>query len=498
MTVSSHVATLSDLTLASLPRHVLRPGYDRKSIVPGIVHLGLGGFHRAHQAVYTDACLADGAKNWGITGVSLRNPATHDALAPQDNLYTLAARSGATEQLRVIGAIIKTMVAPEDPQALLTQLADPRIKIVSLTITEKGYLADLSSRSLIADHPDIRHDIANPASPRSALGYLVEAIRIRRSNGIVPFTVLCCDNLPHNGHLLRTLLVEFASLSDPGFGTFIMEEIACPSTMVDRIVPVTTDDDRTRISASLGLRDAWPVVTEPFSQWVIEDRFGNERPAWERHGAEFVADVSPYEQMKLRMLNGSHSAMAAIGRPIGLETVADLIADPAIRRFVGQYWREVAPTLDPRLDHQAYGDKIIARFDNTALRHRTTQLATDASQKIPQRILPPLMELRSAGRETPMMTFAIAAWMRSCAGEDEAGRNMPLNDPVFERWTSRPDQHSASPTEIVTAFTEHAGIFAAELKIDPRFAADLAVDLQAIRTRGMRGALQDLIERQAT
>jgi fructuronate reductase len=494
MNASSPFPILSDRTLADLPKTVLRPGYERGSVMPGIVHLGLGGFHRSHQAVYTDDCLKEGTTDWGIIGVSLRSSATRDALAPQDNLYTLAIRSGDAEQLRVIGALTETIVAPENPPALLARLTDPRIRIVSLTITEKGYMADLASGELIADHPDIRHDIANPMTPRSALGYLAAAIRLRRDSGIAPFTVLCCDNLPHNGRLLKDLLVTFADLSDRGLGAFIAEEIACPGTMVDRIVPMTGDADRARIATMLGLSDAWPVVTEPFSQWVIEDRFSNGRPLWERHGAEFVSDVTPYEQMKLRMLNGSHSAIAAIGRPLGLETVAELIGDPPIRSFVGLYWAEVAPTLDRRLGYRAYGDKILARFDNTALRHKTSQLATDASQKIPQRILPPLMELRSAGRDTPMMTFALAAWIRSCSGQDEAGRDMPLNDPVFERWTERPDQRSASAKEIVAAYLEHAGMFAEVLRSDPSFAAKLTPALQAIRSRGMRAALQDLIE----
>ena len=404
---------LSDKTLEALPSSVAAPRYDRTAITPGIVHLGVGAFHRAHQAVYVDDCLAAGERDWGILGASLQSASTADALRPQGGLYTLAERGSGGERLRVIGSIEKVLVAPHDPGKLLDALADPGIRIVTLTITEKAYLRNAAG-DLDAAHPDIVADLADPARPRTAHGFLVEALARRRAAGMAPFTILSCDNLPSNGATLHRLLVQFAARRDATLAKHV-ELVSCPSSMVDRIVPATTDTDRARVSQSLGVEDAWPVMTEPFRQWVIEDDFSAGRPGWERFGVQMVRDVRPFEEMKLRLLNGAHSSIAYLGLLAGHDTVAKSFGDPAIRGFVQALWAEAAPTLpkDAGLDTTAYTEALTERFDNTALQHRTAQIANDGSQKLPQRIIGTALDRLSAGAGADTLMLAVAAWIRT-------------------------------------------------------------------------------------
>ncbi|MFK0689313.1 mannitol dehydrogenase family protein [Mesorhizobium sp. IMUNJ 23033] len=427
---------LSNATVPELPAATAVPSYDRNSIAPGIVHLGVGAFHRAHQAVYVDDCLAAGETDWGIVGVSLRSPDTRDALAPQDGLYTLAVRSSGGEQLRVVGSILSMLVAPEDPGAVLAMLTDPRTRIVTLTITEKAYLR-AAGGGLDAAHPDIVHDLANPHAPKTAHGFLREALARRRAAGTPAFTVLSCDNLPANGATLHRLLVEFAALHDAASGDadlarHIADEIAFPSSMVDRIVPATTDADRARIAGELGVEDAWPVMTEPFCQWVIEDDFPTGRPAWEKLGATMVGDVEPFEDMKLRLLNGSHSAIAYLGLLSGHATVDRAFADPTIRQFVDRLWAEAIPTLpeDAGLDTAAYTAELAERFSNTALAHRTAQIANDGSQKLPQRIVASAVECIEAGTELVHLTLVVAAWIAACAARGKTLPEAHFTDPL--------------------------------------------------------------------
>ena len=429
---------LNDLNLRHLPADVARPRYDRSTVRTGIVHLGLGAFHRAHQAEFTDDCLNAGETDWGIAAASLRSPDTRDALAPQDGLYTLALRENADQVLRVIGAINHTFVAPKDPGALLAAMADPAVRIVSLTVTEKGYTANIADGSLRLDDPGVQRDLAYPHSPRTVLGFVAQALAMRRAAGHKPFTLLSCDNLPDNGHFLHNVLAQFATSRDADFGRYVMDEVACPSCMVDRIVPATTDADRDMVAARLGMRDACPVMAEPFFQWVIEDRFPTGRPEWERSGAEFAANVAPYEAMKLRLLNGAHTTIAAMGRISGHATVADAFGNPVIRAFIAAYWAEVAPTIAPGTDVAGYTARLLTRFDNTAMHHKTAQIASDGSLKVPQRIVAPLRDLIAMGRPTPMLCFALAAWIRSCQGTDEAGGAMPLSDPHLQSWPGLP------------------------------------------------------------
>ena len=393
----SNASRLAWSSLTGLPGSVVRPSYDRDAVTAGIVHLGVGAFHRAHQAVFVDDCLNAGDTGWGIVGASLRSADTRDALVPQDGLYTLSVVDGSGEALRVIGSMLKILVAPEDPAALLDALTDPSVKIVTLTVTEKAYLRNAEGE-LDASHPDIRWDLKNPDWPRTVHGFLVEAIARRQKAGAPPFTVRSCDNLPANGATRRRLVLAFVGLRDPGLRRFIEEEIAFPSSMVDRIVPATTDDDRARISGALGVTDAWPVTTEPFLQWVIEDHFPSGRPNWERFGVEMVPDVAPFEDMKLRLLNGAHSSIAYLGLLTGRATVSEAFGDRAIRSFVRRLWDEAIPSLpnDAGLKPDAYVGELTKRFDNPALKHRTFQIANDGSQKLPQRIVSTALERAAA------------------------------------------------------------------------------------------------------
>jgi fructuronate reductase len=422
---------LSDSALPSLPSEVLVPAYDRASITPGIVHLGVGAFHRAHQAAYVDACLAAGESDWGIIGVSLRSPDTRDALAPQDGLYTLAIRDSAGEQLEVVGSILSLLVAPENPDAVLAALTDPRTRIVTLTITEKAYLR-AADGTLDGAHPDIVHDLANPGSPKTAHGFLAEALARRRAAGTPTFTVLCCDNLPANGATLHRLLIEYAKLRHADLARHIADDVAFPSSMVDRIVPATTDADRARVARQLGLGDAWPVMTEPFRQWVIEDRFPAGRPAWEKFGVTMVEDVGPFEDMKLRLLNGAHSGIAYLGLLSGHATVDRAFADPSIRQFVDLLWAEAIPTLPQNagLDPIPYTAELADRFSNTALAHRTAQIANDGSQKLPQRIVASALARFEAGLLPEHLSLVVAAWIAACAAR---GKTLPeghFTDPL--------------------------------------------------------------------
>lgn len=472
---------LSDGTLRSLPNQVSVPAYDRDDIAGGIVHLGVGAFHRAHQAAYVDDCLAAGERDWGIVGVSLRSADTRDALAPQDGLYALAIRDSGGESLRVIGSIQSMLVAPEDPGAVLAALIDPRTRIVTLTITEKAYLRAADGR-LDETHPDIVHDLANPGSPRTAHGFLTEALARRRAAGTPPFTVLCCDNLPANGATLHRLLAEFAMLRDAGLArqghvqlarqgdvqlappgdaplaSHVANEVAFPSSMVDRIVPATTDADRARIAVELGVEDAWPVMTEPFCQWVVEDDFPAGRPAWEKFGVTMVADVGPFEDMKLRLLNGAHSGIAYLGLLSGHATVDRAFADPAIRQFVDRLWAEAISTLpeDAGLDTSAYTAELAQRFSNTALAHRTAQIANDGSQKLPQRIVASVLECLEAGTEMVHLTLVVAAWIAACAARGKALPEAHFTDPLDAALTELLSQQLPA-NETVTAVFDLAG-----------------------------------------
>ncbi|QBY01740.1 mannitol dehydrogenase family protein [Rhodophyticola sp. CCM32] len=414
---------LSPDTLSSV-RNVQRPTYERADVTPGIVHLGLGNFHRAHQAVYVEDCLAM-TPDWGIRGVSLRRPDMRDALAPQGGLYTLAVRDGAGTRARIIGSVLEVLVAREGVAPVLAALCDPATRIVSLTVTEKGYCRD-GAGDLDTSHPGIAADLARPEAPVSVPGLLVEALRLRREAGLQPFTVLSCDNLPANGATLARVVGQFARLRDPALAGWIGAEVAFPSSMVDRIVPATTAEDRAGIAALSGLEDAWPVVTEPFCQWVVEDHFPAGRPDLAAAGVQFVGDVAPYEHMKLRMLNGAHSTLAYLGQIKGYETVADVMQDALLADLVAAVMAEAAGTLPlPRAELELYASSLQTRFRNPALHHKTAQIAMDGSQKLPQRLLAPLTEAHETGRPWGALATGVAGWVAYLLAAD-----CPVEDPM--------------------------------------------------------------------
>ncbi len=411
---------LNATSLAALPTHVARANYDRADQKTGIVHFGIGAFHRAHQAWYTDAAMNAGDANWMITGVSLRSAEVGEQMNPQQGLYTVTERGPDGATTRLIGAIREVLVAPYDAEAVIALLAAPTTHIVSFTITEKGYCR--------AADGTLDHAAVDDAS---VYRYLASGLRRRHDKGLGGITLLCCDNLAHNGAQLERLIEEYLAHHNPALRDWFQAECTCPSTMVDRIVPATTDADREAVTDALdGLRDHAAVMTEPFSQWVIEDRFAGPRPRWEAVGAELVADVAPYEAAKLRMLNGAHSALAYLGLQRGHEFVHQAITDPALAPIINKLMRDEAAaslTPAPGQDLAAYADALIDRFKNPALNHRLIQIAMDGSQKIPQRWLETLAHHQAQGRQCPAILSGLAAWLRHIRGD-----NGSVDDPMAE------------------------------------------------------------------
>lgn len=481
--------TLSRSALPKLPRDVRAPTQDAKRLETGIVHLGVGAFHRAHQAVYTDDVIQSGDMRWGTVGASLRSTETRDALQAQDWLYTLAENSQSGMRLRVIGSLQDLLVAPENPAALIDDMCRPSVKIISLTVTEKGYCHDPATGELNEDHPDVRHDLANPAVPRSAPGLIARALNVRKQRNLAPFTVLCCDNLPANGHTARKVVSQLATLQDQELGKHIADTIAFPSTMVDRIVPATTDADRDKIQAALGFRDRWPVMTEDFTQWVVEDHFPVGRPDW---AATFVSDVSPYETMKLRLLNGAHSCIAYLGYLSGHETVSDAMQDTNLAAFVRRLMDiEATPTLKlPQgADVESYKAALIKRFHNPALRHRTWQIAMDGSQKLPQRLLGTVRDRLKTGAPFECLALGIAAWMRYVTGTDEQGKPIDVRDPLSAELRKRADTAGLIANRLAPALLAVEGIFGKDLPLNATFTAAVTTALDQLITRGVRQTL---------
>jgi fructuronate reductase len=476
---------LSETALSSLPEAIVRPGYDRDRVTPGIVHIGIGAFHRAHMAAYVDSILqAD--RGWGIIGASLRRPDTRDALEPQDFLYTLAVRDASGTRCRIIGALLDVIDANADREGLLARMADPATRIVSLTVTEKGYCHDPATGELDADHPDIRHDLDRTDAPVSAPGLLVEALARRHAEGIAPFTVMSCDNLPANGRTTRRILIAFARLRDQSLADWLEANLACPSTMVDRIVPATTDADRAEISALTGVEDEWPIVTEPFTQWVIEDHFPSGRPAFETVGAQLVEDVEPFELMKLRMLNGSHSSIAYLGYLAGHQHVSEAIADPAIRKFIhGLMTNEVMDTLPmPRTELEGYRDALLERFANPALKHRTWQIAMDGTQKLPQRLLGTIADRLDKGLPVTRLALGVAAWMRYVTGIDEAGAAIDVRDPHAKKLRAIADAAGRDATRLADRLFALEEVFGTDLPGNAAFRAEVVGHLASLFDKG--------------
>lgn len=402
----------------------------------GIVHLGLGAFFRAHGAIYISEVMKAKGGDWGILGVSLMRPNQRDLLKPQNCAYTAVELGPNGTSAQTIDVIEDVLVAPENPDAVLATMADPNVKIVTLTVTEKGYCHEPSTGKLNQIHPDIAHDIANLNTPKSAIGYLVSGLARRKAVDVKPFTVLCCDNLPDNGHIVRGVVLELAGLVDKNLADWISTEVAFPCTMVDRIVPATKPEDLATVERLTGTRDNAPVMHEPFRQWVIEDNFCNDRPDFAAVGVQMVSSVAPFENMKLRCLNGTHSTLAYLGYLSGNVTISDTVADTVFADFCRYLWRaEIIPTLEPPegVDLAAYADKLLARYQNPSIRHLTWQIAMDGSQKLPQRLLGTIADNLAAGRDCSGLILAVAGWMQYVGTVDEKGEKIDVRDPLAER-----------------------------------------------------------------
>jgi len=418
-------------TLSGLAPTAKLPAYDRNQLKSGILHLGPGAFFRAHFAPFTDAALAASGGDWGIEVASLRTADVADHLNEQNGLYTMLIRDTSGTVAQVIGPILRAHVATRDPAGLLDRLEDPAIRIVSLTVTEKAYGMDTATGGLDLNHADVAADLANRHAPRGVIGYLVEGLSRRRAKGIAPFTPLSCDNLPSNGAVLKRLVLDFAERVDPSLRQWIEANVPFPSTMVDRITPASTEATYQDAERLTGRQDLAAIETEPFTQWVIEDHFANGRPAWEKAGALMVTDVSAYEKMKLRMLNGAHSLLAYLGYIGGYEFIRDVMDDAGLAALAYRHMHAAARTLDavPGIDLDDYASELIARFANKAIAHRTYQIAMDGTQKLPQRLLEPATEALAHGDKAETYAIAVAAWMRYAIGEHGNGERYELRDP---------------------------------------------------------------------
>ena len=477
----------------SLPAVAGFPRYDRAQRGCAVAHLGVGNFHRAHQALFLHEYLQQRPEDWMIHGVSLL-PSDRDlvrAMHAQGNLYTLTERSGARDTIRVVGAIQAVTHAPADPLAVVRLLAARAIQIVSLTITEKGYYYNVA-RDLDLDHPVVRADLTPHAVPQSALGYLCAAARARMIHRGAPFTVVSCDNLPGNGDLTRRLLLQFADRKDAAVGAWIRANVAFPNSMVDRITPAVSAATRAFVRDAFGIDDQCPVISEAFRQWVIEDRFAGGRPPLETVGVQFVERTEPYEVLKVRLLNGTHSALAYPAYLMGWRTVDGALADPLLRRFVQRYMEEdITPTIPavPGIDVPAYRAQLLERFANPAISDQVQRLAQDGSQKIRNAIVPPLVQQWAAGGSITWIAFALAAWYRYLRGVDEHGAPIAIDDPLRETLCERARLGPGDPTGLLSL----QEVFGPDLAGPSRVSQAVKAQLDAIDQLGTRAALGRLL-----
>ncbi|HZC92158.1 MAG TPA: mannitol dehydrogenase family protein [Mycobacterium sp.] len=467
---------LSDATLRLHSRRIDVPTYDRASLQRGVVHIGAGNFHRAHQAVYFDDLACSGiSTDWGVTGVSLHSPDARDLLSTQDGLYTVVERGHDDPTARVVGSIGSIHYAPNDSAAVRLALADPQTRIVSLTITSNGYFLDPVTREFDAEHPDVRADLVATDSYATAWPYLVEALDHRRRAGIAPFTVLCCDNLPDNTQAARIALVSFAALKNPGLASWIDTHVAFPSTMVDRITPRTSKSEREFVERTFGIADKWPVVTEPHSQWIIEDSFSNGRPPLDEVGVEFVTDVSDHKTVKTRLLNGSHIAMACLGTLAGYQRTDEAMRDQVFFGYIEQLMAdEIQPLLPavPGMNNAEYRETLLSRLSNPQMSDQLSRLARRGSSKISSFLLPSLQEAIAQDRPHSLLMLAVAGWARYLRGYDVKGHKFQIDDPQSELLTKlanmdNPDallgQEMFAELRLIPTFTERFGDIVADI-----------------------------------
>ncbi|MGA8657985.1 MAG: mannitol dehydrogenase family protein [Chthoniobacterales bacterium] len=467
------------------------PKYDRQKVGQSIMHVGVGGFHRAHQAVYMDDLFRQGGGlQWGYCGVGLlaHDARIRDVMRSQDCLYTLVERSLEGDNARIIGSIVNFLFAPDDPQKVIEQMASPETRIVSLTITEGGYYIDQSTGELDGNHPDLQYDLAHLHEPRCSFGYLLEALDRRRIRGLPPFTVMSCDNIQSNGEVAKKMLTAFAELRDPVLRNWLSENYIFPNSMVDRITPATTDEHRSLVKEKFGIADGWPVMTECFKQWVIEDHFEQGRPAWESVGAQMTADVLPYEKMKLRLLNASHQALCYIGMLLGYQLVHETMEDRDIRKLVEKMMDdEVTPVLSevPGIDLTDYKKTLIERFANRAIRDQLSRIGIYGSSGIPKFVLPSVEEQLERGGPIKLLSFTVASWFRYLTGLDDSGKEMPMLDPMAATLRERANAARGDARQLLAV----REVFSERLANSPVFAKQVIDTLDSFYKQGARSTL---------
>ncbi|RCV89677.1 mannitol dehydrogenase family protein [Billgrantia montanilacus] len=494
------MTVLDNQHLTELNAEVASPRYPRQAITPGIVHIGVGGFHRAHQAMYVDDLMNCGeALDWGIVGVGVMpgDRRMQQVLAAQDHLYTLMVKhpDGHLEP-RVIGSMIDYLFAPDDPEAVIERMADPAIRIVSLTVTEGGYNFHPVSGEFDLDNPQVRADLAEPSCPSTTFGLVVEALVRRRARGIAPFTVMSCDNIQGNGEVAGRMFSAYARARDAELGEWLAAEVAFPNSMVDRITPVTTPSDIDELAVRFGVEDAWPVVCEPFTQWVLEDRFVAGRPPFEAVGVQLVEDVEPYELMKLRLLNASHQALCYFGYLAGYRYAHEVCRDPLFVDFLLAYMRhEGSPTLPPvpGVDLEQYRTTLIERFANPQIKDTLARLCAESSDRIPKWLLPVIREQLARGGEIHRAVAVVASWARYAEGVDEQGAPIA----VVDRLKGELMRITAGYREHPAAFIENRELFG-HLAEEPRFREAYLATLASLHERGARATLESLVQSKGT
>ncbi|WP_049623220.1 mannitol dehydrogenase family protein [Frateuria defendens] len=485
---------LNAATLAQLPDAVAIPAYDRSQLRVGIVHFGVGGFHRSHQAMYLDRLMNAGkALDWGVCGVGVmpEDRLMEQALKAQDGLYTLVIKHADGQwEPRVIGSLLDYRYAPDDPEAVIALMADPAVRIVSLTVTEGGYNFHHVTGEFDFGNPDVIHDLADGAVPRTTFGLITEALARRRRQGVPPFTLMSCDNIEGNGDVARRMFTAFARRKSPELGAWMDEHVPFPNAMVDRITPVTTDADREAVRERFGLDDRWPVVCEPFVQWVLEDHFDQGRPPFEEVGVQLVEDVRPYELMKLRLLNASHQALTYFGYLAGYRYAHEVCQDPLFVGFLLGYMNEEAtPTLAPvpGVDLTDYKHTLIRRFANPQIRDTLARLCAESSDRIPKWLLPVIREQLERGGEIRRAVAVVASWARYAEGVDEQGQPILVVDRLKEKLQAAARRNRAQPL----AFVEDRDIFG-DLVDNPRFVEAYTHTLASLHERGARATLEAL------
>lgn len=482
---------MKTIATATLPDNVQQPRYNRQQLRSRIIHFGFGAFHRAHQALLTDRVLNAKGDDWGLCEISLfSGDVLMSQLRAQDHLYTVLEKGADGNQPIIIGAVHECLNAKLDTlAAIVEKFCEPQVAIVSLTITEKGYCIDPATGRLDVTQPRIVHDLENPAEPHSAPGILVEALHRRRERGLPAFTVLSCDNIPDNGHVVKNAVLGMANKRSPELAEWIADNVSFPGTMVDRIVPAATEESLAEIATAVGVNDPCAISCEPFIQWVVEDNFVAGRPEWELAGVQLVDDVLPWEQMKLRMLNGSHSFLAYLGYLAGYEHISDCMQDEDFRQAAQQLMmQEQAPTLRIQgVDLQAYADSLIARFTNPALKHRTWQIAMDGSQKLPQRLLEGIRVHLERGSDWPLLALGVAGWMRYVSGTDDRSNAIDVRDPLAEKIQAI--VATSSEAERVTALLSLSEIFGTDLAKNAAFVQNVQQAWRRLCEQGAREAL---------